>query len=102
MRSDFQPEPVEIKCIWCDEVFKAHFEFLKHKKQHHRQYVQQCRNADNGTCRYGIELCWFEHESNERMSENERSINYNQEVFEKIFNMMEKITERVVLVENIV
>ena len=65
-------------------------------------YVTQCRNADNGTCRYGHELCWFEHESNERMSHNERRINYNQEVFEKIFSMMEKITERVVLVENVI
>ena len=102
LRSDFQPEPVEIKCILCEKVFKTHSEFLKHKKQHHKQHVSKCKNADNGTCRYGNELCWFVHESNERTSENERSINYNQEVFEKIFSLIEKITERVVIVENVV
>ena len=32
----------------------------------------------------------------------EQIINYNQEVIEKVFNMMEKMTERIVQMENII
>ena len=96
--SDVEQEPIVIKCSWCDEVFKTQSDFLKHKKRNHKQFVPKCRNSYNGKCRYGDELCWFEHESSE--GEKEKTNVYMQEVFEKIFGMIEKITERVVLVEN--
>ena len=58
-----------------------------------RVHLQQ----NSGTCRYGNELCWFKHENNNGVNDNG---NYQQEVFDKIFNMMEKITERVLIMEN--
>ena len=55
----------------------------------------------SGNCNYGKYLCWFKHESSEELGELEKTNNYNQEVFNKIFAMMDKITERIVNVEAI-
>ena len=94
-------EPTIIKCHLCEKSFKTFPNFLKHKRENHTELVQKCRNALTGTCSYGEKLCWFKHESIEELEELEKSKNYNQEVFDKIFVMMDKITERIVNVEAI-
>ena len=85
-----------------------------HRKQHHVELVQSCRQYRLGTCKYASDKCWFRHsdttesitnKNEENVNEGEKSeqiIKYNQEVIEKLFNMMEKMTERIVQMENII
>ena len=95
-----EEEPREIKCNLCEKLFTTLSDFHTHKKQKHKQSVQICRNSNNGKCRYGVQFCWFNYEiSNEEVNSNER-INDKQEVLEKLFGMVEKVTERVINIEN--
>ena len=77
--------------------------WLSHTQQKkHKQFVPKCWNADNGKCSYREELCWFIHDDNGAFNEGSdvaEETNKNKEVFEKIFGMMEKITEGVMHVE---
>ena len=54
--------------------------------------VPSCKNYKNGECKYGREKCWFNHTSEEIFNENEN-------VMERIFKMMEKMTERIMNME---
>ena len=81
----------------CENIFKTFPDFLKHKREKHIELVQICQNAVKGNCSYGKNLCWFKHESSEELGELEKTKKYNQEVFDKIFAMMAKITERIVM-----
>ena len=79
-------------------MFKGRFDFMKHRKLEHRPAVTKCRHALYGTCMFGEDKCWFVHENDK----NEKIIQNNQEVFEKLFNMMEKMTERIVQMETVI
>jgi hypothetical protein len=62
-----------------------------------------CRDASNGTCQFGKIKCWFNHEE-DLISNGNRNIengtNINQEVINKIFDMMENFTQRIMEIEN--
>ena len=93
-------EPTEIQCNKCEQVFITPSEFHLHKKQKHKQFLPTCRNAYNDKCRYGVQLCWFNHElRDDGVEEPEKNAKYHQEVFDKLFVMIEKISERVVHIE---
>jgi hypothetical protein len=52
----------------------------------------------NGKCPYTNENCWFNHNGNEIMNENENNdaeIEENKEVIQKIFQMMENFTKEI-------
>ena len=52
----------------------------------------------NGTCKYGNEKCWFKHNDNKDKNENEGTeniVNENNEVVQRIFKMLEKMTGRI-------
>ena len=55
--------------------------------------VPLCIGEESKTCSYS-DHCWFRHER--------ESMNSNQEMTEKIFNMMEKFTKRMIDVENMI
>ena len=63
---------------------------MTHKKQSHIKSISVCREALNGTCRFGKINCWYNHEN----------VNENEEVFVKLFDMMEKFTQRIVKIKN--
>ena len=90
------PESSFIKCKVCDETFPLLPEYLRHKKNSHTHLVPTCKNNFNGECKYGEIYCWFKHEKKE-VSEND-TIEKN-EVVQKIFEVMEKITERITKLE---
>ena len=50
------------------------------------------------TCKYGSKNCWFNHSEGETstMNENDKKLNDDTEVIEKIFQMMEKFTQQIV------
>ena len=90
-----KPDQNNLKCNFCDKTFSVLPELLK---QEHRLVVPQCRNICNGTCKYGSINCWFNHD-NLDTNENDRFIKENNEVNQKLFEIMEKITERIVKME---
>ena len=59
-----------------------------------------CRNGESGKCSYESQDCWFRHEISERVFESDKSTNEQNEVIEKVFRMLEKMTERILEIEN--
>ena len=90
----------EYTCKICEQVFKFKAEFMKHKRHEHVESVPVCRDALNGTCHFGNTKCWFKHEEIENFDGNENGNNFNQEVIDKIFDMMENFTKRIMEIEN--
>ena len=68
-------------------------ELMKHRKQEHVTENKTCLKAEKGICKFG-KKCWYLHE--DIANENNR----NQEVFETVFDMMDKMTHRIVNGEN--
>ena len=93
-------ESPEWKCNLCDNKFRCQSELLRHNKQEHEHLVQMCWNKENGKCIFGSQDCWFKHEKNERAFENDNSTKEQKEVIEKVFGMLEKMTERILQIEN--
>ena len=56
------------------------------------------QNSSQKTCSYGADKCWFHHNETEDQEKYENQ-NQNQEITEKLFNMMEKFTERIMKIE---
>ena len=83
-------------CKYCEEAFTNQSDLLHHRKRKHEEHVQPCNNIRNGKCTFGNEKCWFNHEGQKSTKENENE-NYN--VVQRIFIMMEKMTERIVRME---
>ena len=91
-----------LKCSICDSTFNSRSEFLKHRKLMHIDLVPECNNIKEGGCRYGDKNCWFKHHSEayHTTKQNEgESMEYN-EVVKKLFDIVEKVTERLATLEN--
>ena len=89
------------KCSLCDKVFKVKPDLMNHKKQDHRKNIPLCIKANNGNCRFGPTNCWFDHSQIEIKDKTQNmSNNENEEMIQKIFDMMEKFTVRIVQIEN--
>jgi hypothetical protein len=73
------------------KVFENKGHFMEHKKSEHSECVQMFTSVNS--CQY--QNCWFRHEHNERNTD-------KQEVTEKILSMMEKFTQRIVKLENLI
>ena len=86
----------EIDCKICGKLFTNLNQFLNHKKNEHATSVQQCKHEKNNSCPYGPQKCWYLHS----LTKNNEVNNVNQEVIEKIFNMMEQFTDRILNLEN--
>ena len=89
----------EYRCRICETVFSVRFEFM----QHHLETVPTCRDAFSGTCQFGRVKCWFNHDETDSSNANrntENANNVNQEVLDKMFNMMENFTQRIMELEN--
>ena len=52
-----------IKCNFCDEIFKTKSKLMKHMKAKHIESVKMCKNEDNN-CRFGPQKCWYLHTEN--------------------------------------
>ena len=85
----------EYKCGICENVFLHKTDFMKHRKKVHTQFVPECRDNVNGACRYEKIGCWYMHEDTEDSPHQESS-----NMMTRLFEMMEKFTERMELMEN--
>ena len=94
-------ENAQFNCTKCDKEFTYKHEFMHHKKDEHRHSVPVCKNQAQGTCVFGEYKCWFRHNTEEEKDElqNKAEKDENKEVMERLFNMMENVTKRVVRIE---
>jgi hypothetical protein len=95
----------EHSCGVCDENFNDRSKLMLHRKNKHTETVRACSHAMNGSCHFGSNKCWFLHEDLSTINTNEKSEKLDKsdkEVMEKMFDMMEKFSERIVQLENII
>jgi hypothetical protein len=93
----------DYSCNLCAKTFQIRANLMKHQKIDHEDTVNTCNHALKGTCHFGSENCWFRHEEQVITNGDKKNMNNvenNQEVIEKIFDMMEKFTDRIVHIEN--
>lgn len=93
--------PHSFTCSICKKVFKLRSDYMSHRKKKHIEIVPKCRSAE--TCHFGISNCWYNHsELNDSKEENMDISNEdnNKKILEKLFDMVEKMTERIVQLEN--
>ena len=86
------------ECTSCDKTFAAQAKLRHHNKRNHIDSVPTCKYMIYETCKYGSKNCWFNHGEGETstMNENDKKLNDDTEVIEKIFQMMEKFTQQIV------
>ena len=90
----------QLTCSFCDKIFSVLPELLKHRKKEHKDLIAPCRNILKGACKYGTSKCWFNHDDIENPNESEVNVNKeNNNVIQKLFEMMETMTERIVQME---
>ena len=70
-----------------------------YKKREHVLTVPPCKNTMKGLWWYGADKCWFRHTETGTCNE-PNDIIKNPEITEKIFQMMETFTKRIVQLEN--
>jgi hypothetical protein len=93
----------EYQCNSCDETFHSKSILMKHRKLRHIHTVKPCSHDFKGDCKFGNEKCWFVHNDSEILDKKDKgdeAVKYNKEVFDKLFKMMEKMTERIIHMEN--
>ena len=92
----------EFKCILCDKIFKTRYDFMHHRKNEHPEIVPECKE-NYGKCKLGVTKCWFIHNDggiDEGNNIVENSHDKNHKMIEKLFDMVEKFTERIIQLEN--
>ena len=89
-------ESHKFECGRCENVFSSQSDFHSHQKEQHWQFIPMCKNFK--TCIYSKKTCWFKHENNENRNEDENNVN-NEIMIQKLIQMMEKITERMLILE---
>ena len=96
-RDNQTDETVRLKCRLCDKTFNIRSDFMNHRKHEHSELTEHCRNDLNG-CPYAPYSCWFKHAETENTDRSQNIKNHS--LTEKLFNMMEKIVERLADLEN--
>ena len=91
------------ECTSCDKTFPVKAKLLQHRKTTHIDSVQTCNNLISGFCKYGSENCWFKHGdlADNAQKDNNEKLDGNEDVIEKIFQMMEKYTHQIIEIKEI-
>ena len=92
------------KCNTCELDFNCRPDYQKHRKHKHIEMVSNCKHEIKGECVYGEDKCWFKHQSKSKVNCNKTETIENMEnedriILKKLFDMVEKITKRVVEIE---
>jgi hypothetical protein len=71
----------------------------------HSKFVEMCRHEKDGICQHDLEKCWFNHMDeniNEDTPKDKKDIRFEnqQEIMQKLFDMIEKQTEKIIFLEN--
>ena len=87
----------EFKCSLCGDISKTKPDLMKHRKIEHTDYVSTCSKSKSNSCHFGAEKCWYKHQQRKNIEE---VYNENPEIITRMFDMMEKFTERFEFIEN--
>ena len=87
-------------CSLCKKDFKSKPEFMTHRKQNHNDIVKRCQNERTDTCTFGHKMCWYNHLENVSTQFYDNDNEESSEMTQRIFQMMEKFTERMEYLEN--
>ena len=89
------------KCNICDSTFKSRPEYLRHRKLFHVDIVPECIHHIEGACQYRDKNCWFKHsiEKSYTKEQNEGEKIEYKEAMGKLFDIVEKVTERLAMLE---
>ena len=87
-------------CSLCKKDFKSKPEFMTHRKQNHNDIVKRCQNERTDTCTFGHEMCWYNHIENVSTQFYDNDNEESSEMTQRIFQMMEKFTEKMEYLEN--
>ena len=71
---------------------------MKHRKSKHKSDIEKCSFASGGVCKFGADKCRYSHNNNDNYAYQEKS--NNQEIVDKLFQMMEKMTDIILYIEN--
>ena len=71
---------------------------MKHRKIEHTKNVSICIKSETDSCHFGREKCWFIHKTDK--SDMEEINEESPEIITRIFDMMEKFSERFEFIEN--
>ena len=85
----------EYKCGLCDKVFKIKSDFMNHRRRTHKEFVAVCKDNINACCRFDADACWFKHEDTKEIPNVQST-----DLITRLFQMMEKFTERMEQMEN--
>ena len=78
-------ESIPSVCKFCEDNFQTKGDFMKHKKDKHREKVQMCWKFVSGNCPFGDNRCWFIH------NEDTESISYNCKLCGKYFSTLPEL-----------
>ena len=82
----------QYNCGICGKTFQTKSDFMKHRRKDHSDKVPECRDHKNDCCRFQKETCWFKHEEKLEIK--------SPDMVERLFNMMEKFSERMEMMES--
>ena len=90
------------KCSICGETFTSIGFFKRHMKSEHTEKVKECNKYKEGCCSY-LDNCWFIHENlSSNNVENNENKNENNNDMARLFDIVEKYTEKVLKIEEMV
>ena len=76
---------------------------MHHRKKEHQESIQLCERANNGMCHFGSTKCWYKHDEENDLNDIEDievMSDENQKVIAKLFDIVEKFTQRIFHLEN--
>ena len=91
--------PTSFKCRFCEKSFQTKSEFMEHRKLEHPQKIAACKKEMDSSCRFGNDKCWYAHK-NSLQSKQTENLNEDPNLINRLFTMMEKVTERIENIEN--
>ena len=66
-------------CHDCDNEFSVKSDLMKHRKKEHRNKVLKCRNYNQGNCSLPDQACWFLHDENVNVANENSDGNHESE-----------------------
>lgn len=89
----------EFNCGLCGKKFSDKKDFMKHRKMEHIEKVKECKDNENGWCRFSGKECWFKHGDVAENNVKENGENQSPEIITRLFDLMEVFSNRLAKLE---
>ena len=68
-KNEERKQSSQLQCKECDDKFEVRSDLMKHKKMNHPDKVSKCKEFSQGKCNEGESSCWFNHNTEEKETE---------------------------------